>query len=73
VRLPAGTHPGNTGGKKGRSGRIPNELKLSAQDVGFQYIFPKLERYLKRTNKGPAGAGRRRLSLIAALARSRNQ
>ena len=57
MRLPAGAHPGNTGGKKGRSGRIPNELKLSAQDVGFEHVFPKLERYLKRKNKGPADAG----------------
>lgn len=27
ARCPTGRHPGNTGGKKGRSGRPPNELR----------------------------------------------
>lgn len=57
TQLPAGNHPGNTGGKKGRTGPIPIELKRSAQEVAFVDVFPKLERYLKRKNKGPADAG----------------
>ncbi len=57
VALPAGSHDANTGGKEGRSGRIPNELKTSCQDVAFLYVFPKLEKYLKRSNVGVANLG----------------
>jgi len=31
ARLPLGAHPGNTGGKKGRSGRPPKAYKLFAR------------------------------------------
>jgi hypothetical protein len=33
VALPLGAHPGNTGGKKGRSGRPPNWLKDFCDDM----------------------------------------
>ena len=32
-RLPVGAHPGNTGGKPGRSGRPPNEFKAMCADL----------------------------------------
>ncbi len=57
TQLPAGNHPGNTGGKKGRSGPIPTQLKVSCQDLAFGYVFPKLEKYLKRSNVGVSNAG----------------
>jgi hypothetical protein len=33
VRLPLGAHPGNTGGKKGRSGRRPQNVVLRAATI----------------------------------------
>jgi hypothetical protein len=33
VRLPVGAHPGNTGGKKGRSGRPPMEFRKFLADL----------------------------------------
>lgn len=32
-RLPVGAHPGNTGGKKGRSGRKPDEFRRALEEV----------------------------------------
>jgi hypothetical protein len=32
-RIPLGAHPGNTGGKKGRSGRPPNWLRQFCDDL----------------------------------------
>jgi hypothetical protein len=32
--LPAGNHPGNTGGKKGRSGRLPDATKEWLRQAG---------------------------------------
>lgn len=33
ARLPLGNHPGNTGGKPGRSGRLPNAFKQFCRDL----------------------------------------
>jgi hypothetical protein len=37
ARLPLGAHPGNTGGKKGRSGRKPSEVVALARSLTDQY------------------------------------
>ena len=33
AEIPLGAHPGNTGGKKGRSGRTPDEFKRMCQEL----------------------------------------
>ena len=56
-RLPIGAHRANTGGKKGRSGRIPNAIRLECQDAVLSTALPKMIRYLKAKGKGPADPG----------------
>jgi len=33
AEIPTGNHPGNTGGKKGRSGRKPNKIKALCRKI----------------------------------------
>ncbi len=56
-RLPVGAHRANTGGKKGRSGRIPNATRLQCQDAVLSTGLPKMVRYLKAKGKGPDDPG----------------
>ena len=56
-RLPIGAHRANTGGKKGRSGRIPNAIRVECQDTVLSTALPKMIRYLKAKGKGPADPG----------------
>ncbi len=56
-RLPIGAHRANTGGKKGRSGRIPNATRLQCQDAVLSTGLPKMIRYLKAKGKGPDDPG----------------
>lgn len=49
-RLPLGNHAGNTGGKKGRSGRKPAEWTILCQDLATN---PSQIRRMKRILKDP--------------------
>src|ERR1043165_793407 len=41
--IPLGAHPGNTGGKPGRSGRIPEKVKVLADELSDRYqLLPML-------------------------------
>lgn len=44
-------------GKKGRSGRIPNELKLECQDAVFSFGLRKVINYVKAPKKTASDAG----------------
>lgn len=46
VRLPVGAHPGNTGGKKGRSGRLPDEFREKLAKIRDEKGLPVLESIL---------------------------
>lgn len=48
VRLPVGAHPGNTGGKKGRSGRKPIEFVTECARLADDVALPKIADYLQR-------------------------
>lgn len=45
ARLPLGAHPGNTGGKKGRSGRPPNAFKAFCRELASS---PEYQEAIKR-------------------------
>lgn len=49
--------PRNGRGKKGRSGRIPNELKLECQNTLFSFALPKIINYIKAPKKTASDAG----------------
>lgn len=49
--------PRNGRGAKGRSGRIPNELKIDCQDCVFSYALPKIVNYIKAPKKTVSDAG----------------
>lgn len=53
-RLPLGAHPGNTGGKKGRSGRKPNEFK---DFLAKARQNPKVQKALLTALKDPESRG----------------
>ena len=44
-------------GRKGRSGRVPTEIKVDCQEAVFSIALPKIIRYLSATRKGPSDAG----------------
>lgn len=48
VSLPVGAHPGNTGGKRGRSGRTPNAFKRFLAELRQN---PDVQRQLELTLK----------------------
>lgn len=49
--LPVGAHPGNTGGKKGRSGRKPDEFKAMMQRlVSSEDRIKQLRKVLNNAN-----------------------
>lgn len=57
AEIPLGNHPGNTGGKKGRSGRKPDAWRLELQAmVSSDAVLDKLETVLKDPNH-PAYVG----------------
>lgn len=46
MALPVGNHPGNTGGKKGRSGRMRDEVRAAALQ-GAKKAVPQMIRLLE--------------------------
>lgn len=57
AQLPVGNHPGNTGGKKGRSGRKPDEWRRELQAlVSSDAVLDALETVLQ-DSKHPAYVG----------------
>ena len=52
-----GKDPRRGVGKKGRSGRVPTEIKVDCQEAVFSIALPKIIRYLSATRKGPSDAG----------------
>jgi hypothetical protein len=57
VRLPVGAHPGNTGGKKGRSGRKPDEFKKLCMRLASRGQTVKAVRSILKDDKHPAFMG----------------
>lgn len=51
--IPTGAHPGNTGGKKGRSGRKPNEFKALMQELASSPDAEKTLRAIIKDKKHP--------------------
>lgn len=54
AQTPTGAHPGNTGGKKGRSGRRPFAFTLFAQDV---LESPKTKKAIRTAAADPQTPG----------------
>lgn len=52
--IPLGNHPGNTGGKKGRSGRKPMAFKLLAHDILHD---PVTQAQLRKAAQNPKASG----------------
>lgn len=50
ARIPVGAHPGNTGGKKGRSGRKPQAFRVFAASVATD---PEFQQALKTAALDP--------------------
>jgi len=46
AKIPLGVHPGHTGGKKGRSGRKKDELRLALRQ-GLEVLLPMIEAKIK--------------------------
>ena len=46
-RIPLGAHPGNTGGKKGRSGRKPVAFVEECERLTDAIALPKIAQYLR--------------------------
>src|SRR5580704_8845020 len=52
--IPLGAHPGNTGGKKGRSGRKPIAFVQECSRIADEQVLPKVEALLTASDPSTA-------------------